>query len=179
MSEQVRRRDAERNRARILEVAAERIEAGESVAHKDLARAAEVGVGTVYRAFPARPDLIAALAEPHLRQLAALVRSAVDADDPLEVAVVGAVALLGQHPDVAEQLRAQAGEPDAPEAVVDVVAALDELVAHLGDRVHQGVTGVALAHLVCAVDFAAELAHDDGAARRLQLSIAVQGLRGA
>ncbi|WAC66859.1 hypothetical protein OVA14_03555 [Agrococcus sp. SL85] len=180
MDQQPRRRDAERNRARILEVAAERIDAGESVAHKDLARAAEVGVGTVYRAFPARPDLITALAEPHLLELAKLLREATEAEDPLAVAVTGAVGLLGQHPDVAENLRDEAGHAQPAPAVAEVLEALQGVLATPGPLgIHQGVDAHALVRILCGLNYAASLASDKDAARVLHVGVALQGLRAA
>ena len=65
------RRDAERNRQRILDAArvvfAER---GLRGSHDDIAREAGVGVGTVYRRFPDKEQLIDALFEEQLRRIA-------------------------------------------------------------------------------------------------------------
>lgn len=58
------RADAERNRQRVLEVAHKLFtERGDEVQMAEVARAAEVGVGTVYRHFPTRQALIEAVAE--------------------------------------------------------------------------------------------------------------------
>lgn len=55
------RADAQRNREKIL-VAAEQIflERGAAVSLDDVAKRAEVGIGTLYRRFPTREDLLAA-----------------------------------------------------------------------------------------------------------------------
>jgi AcrR family transcriptional regulator len=64
------RRDAERNRQRILAAAGELFaERGLSVTLDDIARHAGVGVGTVYRRFPDKDLLIDALFEERLKTL--------------------------------------------------------------------------------------------------------------
>ena len=87
-SERPLRRDAERNRQRILDAArvvfAER---GLSASHDDIADQAGVGVGTVYRRFPDREQLIDALFEARIEEIADVVRAAVDHPDPWEAFV--------------------------------------------------------------------------------------------
>ncbi len=65
------RADAARNRARIMEAAAALVaERGiEHVSMQDIARAAEVGTGTVYRRFGDRSGLAYALLDEHTRRL--------------------------------------------------------------------------------------------------------------
>jgi AcrR family transcriptional regulator len=77
------RRDAERNRERIL-TAARRLfsETGLAVSHNDVARAAEVGVGTVYRRFPRKEDLLLALFEDQVERVVQLAEVAAAGDDP-------------------------------------------------------------------------------------------------
>jgi AcrR family transcriptional regulator len=77
------RRDAERNRQRILDAA--RIvfaERGLSGSHDDIAREAGVGVGTVYRRFPDKEQLIDALFEARIGEIAAVAREAAGNPDP-------------------------------------------------------------------------------------------------
>ena len=50
----------------------------------DVAKAAKVGVGTVYRHFPTKDDLIAALAAERFERLAEKVRKAIASEDPWE-----------------------------------------------------------------------------------------------
>jgi AcrR family transcriptional regulator len=58
------RADAERNRIRVLDAARELFAArGDGVQMPEVARAAGVGIGTVYRHFPSRAALIAAAGE--------------------------------------------------------------------------------------------------------------------
>ena len=84
-SERPLRRDAERNRQRILGAArvvfAER---GLSGSHDDIAREAGVGVGTVYRRFPDKEQLIDALFEERIEEMAAVARAASEDPDPWE-----------------------------------------------------------------------------------------------
>lgn len=76
------RRDAERNRQLILTTAWTLIgERGLGVTHHDIAAAAGVGVGTIYRRFPTQQALVAALFEVHVDAVVALSRAARDAED--------------------------------------------------------------------------------------------------
>jgi AcrR family transcriptional regulator len=66
------RADAQRNRARVLEVAAEVFAAeGLSVPVHEIARRAGVGTGTVSRHFPTKADLLAAILLDRIAQLIA------------------------------------------------------------------------------------------------------------
>ena len=82
-SERPLRRDAERNRQRILDAArvvfADR---GLSGSHDDIAREAGVGVGTVYRRFPDKEQLIDALFEARIEEIADVARAATEHPDP-------------------------------------------------------------------------------------------------
>ena len=77
------RRDAERNRQRILAAAADAFAAGGlAVTMDEIARRAGVGVGTVYRRFPDKELLIEALFEQRIDALVALAEAARDDPDP-------------------------------------------------------------------------------------------------
>src|SRR5437763_8806283 len=84
-SERPLRRDAERNRQLILDAArvvfAER---GLSGSHDDIAREAGVGVGTVYRRFPDKEELIDALFEERIGEIADVARASLAAGDAWE-----------------------------------------------------------------------------------------------
>jgi AcrR family transcriptional regulator len=79
MSEQIQvkrpRADAERNRARLLDVAKAAFSSGHSSGQaptlEQIARAAEVGIGTLYRHFPTREALVEALYRKELADLCA------------------------------------------------------------------------------------------------------------
>jgi AcrR family transcriptional regulator len=81
--ERVLRADARRNRDAVI-AAAKKLFADEGLDAQmpDIAKAAKVGVGTVYRHFPTKDDLIAALAVERFERLAEKVREALDRDDP-------------------------------------------------------------------------------------------------
>ena len=77
------RRDAERNRLRILKAASEVFnERGLEVSLDEVARHAGVGVGTVYRRFRTKDDLIEALFMDRIEAVATLAEEAAEAADP-------------------------------------------------------------------------------------------------
>lgn len=76
------RRDAERNRQRILDAARELFaEHGLGITLNDIAHHAGVGVGTVYRRFPDKAQLIEELFEQRLEDLVGLASAALDEPD--------------------------------------------------------------------------------------------------
>src|SRR5260370_33352238 len=76
------RRDAERNRQRILEAASEAFnERGLEVSLDEIARYAGVGVGTVYRRFRTKEELVEALFPGRLDSVAATADAASEAAD--------------------------------------------------------------------------------------------------
>ena len=77
------RRDAERNRQRVLQAASEVFtERGLDVSLDEVARHAGVGVGTVYRRFRTKEDLVEALFMDRIEEVAALAEEAAEAADP-------------------------------------------------------------------------------------------------
>ncbi|MFG1922359.1 TetR/AcrR family transcriptional regulator [Cryptosporangium sp. NPDC048952] len=83
MSERPLRRDAERNRQRILAAAREVFAArGVDVTLDDIAHHAGLGVGTVYRRYPSRESLVEALCADGLQRLVALAAQERENPDP-------------------------------------------------------------------------------------------------
>src|SRR5580704_5467771 len=82
VAERVQRADARRNREAVI-AAAKKLFADEGLDAQmpDVARAAKVGVGTVYRHFPTKDDLIAALVADRFERLAQKARDGVEAAD--------------------------------------------------------------------------------------------------
>jgi AcrR family transcriptional regulator len=77
------RKDAELNRRKILDAAAELFaERGLGVTLNDVAHHAGVGVGTVYRRFPDKAELIDELFEQRLAEIHTLVQEAIEDPDP-------------------------------------------------------------------------------------------------
>jgi AcrR family transcriptional regulator len=77
------RADARRNREAVLAAARKRFaKCGLECQMEDIARTAGVGVGTVYRHFPTKGDLIAALVADRYERLAARAREALAEEDP-------------------------------------------------------------------------------------------------
>lgn len=84
-NERALRADARRNRQAVI-VAAKKLFADQGLEAQmpDVAKAAKVGVGTVYRHFPTKAHLIAALAADRFERLAEKAREGVAAEDPWE-----------------------------------------------------------------------------------------------
>jgi AcrR family transcriptional regulator len=81
------RADARRNREKILEASVQVFsETGLDTQMEELARRAGVGVGTLYRHFPTKDELVRALIVHHMAGMAeeARVRLLTDTDDPWE-----------------------------------------------------------------------------------------------
>src|SRR5207244_4685870 len=77
------RADAQRNLERILEAArAVFAEEGLEASVADVARRAGVGTATIFRRFPTKDDLVAAMLEQELETIVARARAAADASDP-------------------------------------------------------------------------------------------------
>src|SRR5262249_55445031 len=77
------RKDAELNRRKILDAAAELFaERGLGVTLNDVAHHAGVGVGTVYRRFPDKAELIDELFEQRLAEIHTLIQEAIEDPDP-------------------------------------------------------------------------------------------------
>ena len=79
------RRDAERNRRRILDAARRLIaERGLGVGYEEIAREADVGVGTVYRRFPTRDGLFYEVFHDRVDAVVGILEEALAVEDPWE-----------------------------------------------------------------------------------------------
>jgi AcrR family transcriptional regulator len=139
------RADARRNRARLLEVAAEAFAVGGlSVPLDEIARRAGVGAGTLYRHFPTREALLEAVVQQRLQELLDAARARRDAEH-------AGVALF----EFIELLIAQAGpKRDLVDALtgagVDIRARLAETAAQLRAELDALLTRAQRAHDVRA-----------------------------
>jgi AcrR family transcriptional regulator len=94
------RKDAERNRRRILEAAAEVFgERGLSATLDAVAERAGVGVGTVYRRFPDKETLVDALFEDRIEEIRAIAEEALAIEDPWDALVAFMERALALHCD--------------------------------------------------------------------------------
>jgi AcrR family transcriptional regulator len=120
------RADAERNRRRLLDAAAELFaRKGLGVGLDEIARHAGVGVGTAYRRFSDKEELIEALFEDRLEQVPALAERAAanpDAFAGLVEFMEGAVALQSNDQGLKELFFG------SPHAVERVAAARDRIL---------------------------------------------------
>src|SRR5205809_1802372 len=138
-SERPLRRDAERNRQRILDAARELFtERGLAVTLNDIAHHAGVGVGTVYRRFPDRVQLIEALFEQRLEQIRELAEAALADPDPWQ-------AFIRFHEQGLELQAADRGlrelllgAPGAPERLTKLTDQLRPLLAEAVERARAG-----------------------------------------
>src|SRR3954451_17572792 len=111
-----KRADALRNYQKILVAAREAFaEGGESTALEEIARRADVGIGTLYRHFPNRQALLEAL---YVGEVEEMARSAAELDsaDPWEALNTwfeGFIAYIGTKRALAAELQNYL-EPDAP-----------------------------------------------------------------
>jgi AcrR family transcriptional regulator len=129
------RKDAERNRQRILEAARELFtRRGLAVTLNEIAHHAGVGVGTVYRRFPDREKLIEALFEERLEQIGELLETARAEPDPWRALTrfyERALELQAADRGLRELLL---GAPGAPERLTHLRARLEPLAAALVER---------------------------------------------
>ncbi|MEV1244821.1 helix-turn-helix domain-containing protein [Nonomuraea sp. NPDC049750] len=121
------RADARRNRDRILEAAREAVaERGADAPMELIARRAGVGVGTLYRRFPDRGVLLAALAEQYVHELMDALDRAVAAE-PDAWSAIRAFVVYSVEKGRGAIAAALAGTT-APQARQALVRRLDELV---------------------------------------------------
>ncbi len=134
--EKAPRKDAARNRQRILDAAKELFaERGLTVTLHDIAARAGVGVGTIYRHFPDKKPLIDAIFEEHLAELTALFEQAIANPDPWE-------SIVWVHEQMLENQARNRGlkelllgtTPQAPDRARQFRAQLHPLAAQLVER---------------------------------------------
>lgn len=132
------RRDAERNRQRILAAAGELFAArGLGVTLDDIARHAGVGVGTVYRRYPDKDVLIDALFEQRLKTFCAAAEAGLAHPDPWDglVLFLERGGELQAHDRGLKELVGSSAHGGG--CVVEARARLRALVTELFDRAKQ------------------------------------------
>jgi AcrR family transcriptional regulator len=173
------RRDAVRNRARILEAAAAAFaEQGPAAEVRDIAEAAGVGMGTLYRHFPTKADLLGAVV--HHRFIAWIDDVArTETDDPGADLRRFMVDTLDRHANDRAQLEAFGASIGTPASVDECRARMKPVLERLVSRAHRAgvlradVTAVDIRLLLIAVGRVVPLGPS---AWRRQLDIASAGL---
>jgi len=128
------RADAERNRARLLDAARAAFASGpEPVTLEQIARDADVGIGTLYRHFPTREALVEALYRKELADLCASVASLLAAQPPeqaLRAWMDRFADYVTAKQEMADALRAlfTSGTMTVSEAREQLTAALQEIL---------------------------------------------------
>jgi AcrR family transcriptional regulator len=128
----VQRADARRNRVAVIKAAKKLFaDQGLDAQMPDVAKAAKVGVGTVYRHFPAKEDLIAAIADDHFARLAEAAREGLEAEDPwqgfadfirysaqVQADDRGLCEVMAQRPEVMGRAAEAAGLPELADRMI-------------------------------------------------------------
>jgi AcrR family transcriptional regulator len=131
------RRDAEENRRRILAAAGRLMrDEGLGVGHNEIARAAGVAVGTVYRRFPDKTALVDALFTEHVEQVVNAARAALSIEDPWQAIVEFMTATVGTLADSRGLRELSAGSPHGEELARYTRAQIAPVVAQLVARGH-------------------------------------------
>jgi AcrR family transcriptional regulator len=158
--------DAQRNRDRILEAARALVaETGVDATMEDIARHAGVAVGTLYRHFPAKEDLVAAVVEDSLAQMASLTEgalAAVHAGAPPGAAIGELFREIAERHATDQAFKSAAGRLDVDAEIAAAapgspiarsVAAISELLerAQIAEQIRGDLTLADLGVLLAAV----------------------------
>ncbi len=180
------RADAARNRERVLAVARKLLARGDSsLPMNQIARAAGVGVGTVYRHFPTRQDLLEALVNEHLEALLDTARQAEEANEPrlgLQRFLRAVLELMLADIGLAEVLNApRDAHPRTSKLKAELGAATTRLLAraHRSGIVREEIGAEDIQRLMCGVDHAARIGGNPKVHAERYLTILLDGLRPA
>lgn len=178
------RADARRNRERVLAAARTVFgEHGREAQMDDIARAAGVGVGTLYRHFPTKQALLGALIVDTFDRIAAEAHGALEHPDPWEgltrVLWFAAENLAGDR----AFSEAMASDLEVPPGAMAAQASLTETVAELMRRAQAAgslrpdaeIDDIPM--LMCGVGMGTIKAHRVPRAWRRHLAIVIDGLR--
>jgi AcrR family transcriptional regulator len=175
------RADARRNREKVLAAArAVFAEQGVDAQMDDVARKADVGVGTVYRHFPTKEALLSALHDEHFAVVAVYVRNLLTLDDPWDAFTramwFGAEKSVGDRA-FSEILMAYPPRtcPGKEDLFVTVGELMDRCKAAGRMRPDAMVDDIGL--LMCGVGSASHMEHPVPDAWRRHLAILLDGLR--
>ncbi len=168
------RADAVRNRARIVETASQVFALrGADASLEEIARGAGVGIGTLYRHFPTRDDLVEAVFHDRIDELEALADELLASDAPGDALATWLHAQLDQAATcrglAAEAMLTMLAHRDAPSPCESMRQAGAALLARAqaAGEVRDGVDIDDLVRMVQAVTLAAEESDDPDTAERL------------
>ncbi|WP_164007020.1 TetR/AcrR family transcriptional regulator [Pyxidicoccus trucidator] len=180
------RADAARNRERVLAVARKLLARGDSsLQMNQLARAAGVGVGTVYRHFPTRQDLLEALVNEHLQALLDTAREAEASDEPragLQRFLRALLDLMLADIGLAEVLNAaRDAHPQTTQLKAGFLAATERLLAraHRSGVVRAEVQADDIRRLMCGLEHSVRIGGNPKVYADRYLTILLDGLRPA
>jgi AcrR family transcriptional regulator len=179
------RADAARNRIRVLEAAETMFtERGIEVPVEEVAKAAGVGVGTVYRHYPTKRHLVEAIVARRLRRVVEEARTLATQGDPRTALFevmdrVMAEAIVRTHLGVTDKARSTAGTEPMAEIASDLTAALTTLLdnAQQADAVRPELRPTDVLQTLYGLSAAAEHYRWDASGRSHAIAIAVDGLR--
>jgi AcrR family transcriptional regulator len=176
------RADARRNREKVI--AAARLafaEHGRDAQMDDVARRAQVGVGTVYRHFPTKEALFVALLEDTFAEIADRTRPALEQEDAWAAFTAmlwdAGETLAGDRALVEAMAADLTDQPCSGQVeLTEIAAELMERARTAGDlRPDAVIEDIPM--LLCGLGSAAERPHPCGAPWRRHLAILIDGLR--
>jgi AcrR family transcriptional regulator len=180
------RADARRNRERVLNAARAVFgEQGRDAQMDDVARRAEVGVGTVYRHFPTKEALLEALAVDAFERIVARARAALDIADPWEAltsTLWAGAEILAADRALAEAMADIPGPvPIALETQLELNQAMSTLLqrAQEAGALRPDVVLDDMPMLMCGIGAATRKSHQCSHAWRRHMTIVIDGLRAA
>ena len=178
------RADARRNREKVLAAArAVFAEQGVDAQMDDVARRADVGVGTVYRHFPTKEALLNALSDEVFAVVAVYVRTLLTLDDPWEAFTramwFGASKTAGDRAFSEILAATRRFPPRTCPGKEDLQATIAELIdrCKAAGAMREDVIVDDIGLLMCGVGSAAAMEHSVPDAWRRHLGIVLDGLR--
>lgn len=178
------RADARRNRDRVMVAARLAFaEYGRDAQMDEIARRAQVGVGTVYRHFPTKEALIGALVEDAFARVAAHARAALALEDPWETFT--SVIWFGAEQIAGDRVMAEvlADMPEAMESARGPDADLFDSMAEIMRRAQAAgvLRADACVHdipmIMCGVGMGSLKEHPCEASWRRHVALLIDGLR--
>jgi len=178
--------DARRNHEALLEAAADAFaQGGIEVSAGEIARRAGVAKGTLFRHFPTKRDLVAAVLAHRMALLQELIEEVLAERPPglaavSELMVRGAEMLAADRSFFEAAMHEGAGEGELTAVKLAMIAELDELAAgaQAVGELRADVTGIDLAVLmIAATNTCARAQSREGTLWRRYLALMIDGLR--